>query len=93
MGRPRRCWGGREWHGRFPLPMDSKVVTADRAPIVRGWGRGGGRGVQVMLGEWLGTAVAVKRYVDDPAQHIGAVDEFRAEFAALSSLIHPKVRE
>ncbi len=49
-----------------------------------------------MLGEWLGAAVAVKRYADDdpahdPARGEAADDEFRAELAALSSLIHPKV--
>ena len=46
----------------------------------------------MVLGEWLGTAVAVKRYLDDPGSQTGAVEEFRAEFAALSCLIHPKVQ-
>jgi hypothetical protein len=81
-----------------PLPwlrlrLSSMAQLCANSIVTRPRRRGG---AQVVLGEWLGstlrstklrcslgTAVAVKRYQDDPASRTGAADEFRAEFAAL----------
>ncbi len=50
-------------------------LTCGCAPQVLGKGSFG----EVVRGEWLGTTVAIKRYVDNPAEQTNSINEFESE--------------